>query len=174
MVHPAQSPETIPQLLWLPVDSTLPECDCLFLFMFQQTAETVFRKKIYKKYYVLMSRWSIESVPEISLPPCTVYIPSFAIVSKSKLTLLFGRVAQSRQIAKLFLQSLELGLPQPLTPQASVPPSPVLGRGAHSMAREGLGESQFRRGDIYCGTLYIYCTYFVWSSQNETPDQSSI
>jgi hypothetical protein len=28
---------------------------------------------------------------------------------------------QSRQSAKLFLQSSELGLPQPLTPQASVP-----------------------------------------------------
>jgi hypothetical protein len=33
--------------------------------------------------------------------------------------------------------------------------------GAHSLAREGLGESQFRRGDIHCGTLYIYvlCAY---------------
>jgi hypothetical protein len=32
----------------------------------------------------------------------------------------------------------------------------VLGGGAHSLAREGLGESQFRRGDIHCDTLYIY------------------
>jgi hypothetical protein len=24
---------------------------------------------------------------------------------------------------------------------------------------EGLGESQFRRGDIHCGTLYIYVLY---------------
>jgi hypothetical protein len=47
-------------------------------------------------------------------------------------------------------------LPTP-HPQASVPPPPpVLGGGAHSLAREGLGESQFRRGDIHCGTLYIY------------------
>jgi hypothetical protein len=30
-------------------------------------------------------------------------------------------------------------------PQASVPPPTVMGRGAHSLAREGLGESQFRR-----------------------------
>jgi hypothetical protein len=36
------------------------------------------------------------------------------------------------------------------------PPPPVLGGGAHSLAREGLGESQIRRGDIHCGTLYIY------------------
>ena len=53
------------QLLCLLVDSPLPECDYLFLFMFQQTAETVLRKKINKKDYFLMRRWSIESVPEI-------------------------------------------------------------------------------------------------------------
>ncbi len=42
-------------------------------------------------------------------------------------------------------------------PQASVPPlPPVLGGGAHSLAREGLGEFQFRQGDIHCGALYIY------------------
>ncbi len=39
--------------------------------------------------------------------------------------------SQRRQSAKFFLPSSEL-------------------------AREGLGESQFRRGDIHCGTLYIY------------------
>jgi hypothetical protein len=33
---------------------------------------------------------------------------------------------------------------------------PVRWGGAHSLAREGLGESEFRRGDIHCGTLYIY------------------
>jgi hypothetical protein len=53
-----------------------------------------------------------------------------------------------RQIAKLFLQSSELGLPQP-HPQASVPPPPFgSGGGAHSLAREGVGESQFQRGGI--------------------------
>jgi hypothetical protein len=36
--------QRLSQLLCLPVDSPLPECDCLFLFMFQQTAETVLRK----------------------------------------------------------------------------------------------------------------------------------
>jgi hypothetical protein len=40
-----------------------------------------------------------------------------------------------------------------------VPPLLVPGGGAHSLAREGVGESQFRRGDIHCGTL-IYM-YFV-------------
>ena len=54
------------------------------------------------------------------------------------------------QSAKLFLQSSDLGLaPTPHPPLVS-------GGGAHSLAREGVGESQFRRGDIHCGTLYIY------------------
>jgi hypothetical protein len=67
---------------------------------------------------------------------------------------------QSRQSAKLFLKSSELGLPQPLTRRRVCPLPPVLGGGAHSLARDGLGESQFRRGDIYTVLLFIY-TYFV-------------
>jgi hypothetical protein len=53
----------------------------------------------------------------------------------------------------LFLQSLELGLPQPLTRRRLCLP-PVLGGGAHSLAR-GLGESQFRRGHTLWYSLYI-------------------
>jgi hypothetical protein len=49
---------------------------------------------------------------------------------------------QSRQSAKLFLQSLELGLPQPLTRPL------VLGGGAHSLAKEGT--------TVQCDTLYMY------------------
>ncbi len=41
-------------------------------------------------------------------------------------------------------------------------PPPVLGAGAHSLAREGFGESQFRRGDIHCGTHYIYVYFVIW------------
>jgi hypothetical protein len=43
-------------------------------------------------------------------------------------------------------------------PQASVPPPlPLLpGGGAHSLTREGVGESQFRRGDIHCNTLHMW------------------
>ncbi len=38
----------------------------------------------------------------------------------------------------------------------------VVGRGgAHSPAVEGLGESQFRRGDMHCGTVLFIYTYFV-------------
>jgi hypothetical protein len=50
--------------------------------------------------------------------------------------------AQSRQNAKLFLQSSELGLPQPLTRRRVCPTPPLVpGGGAHSLAREGVGES---------------------------------
>jgi hypothetical protein len=50
-----------------------------------------------------------------------------------------------------------VGIETPPTPhpRASVPPPPLVpGGGAHSLAREGVGESQFRRGNIHCGTLY--------------------
>ncbi len=65
---------------------------------------------------------------------------------------------QSRQSAKLSLKSSELGLPKPLTRRRVCPPPGSGGRDMHStLARErGLGESQFQRGDIHCGTLYIY------------------
>jgi hypothetical protein len=66
-----------------------------------------------------------------------------------------GTAPESRQSAKLFLKSSELGLPHPLTRP------PVLGGGLHSRAREGLGESQFRPGDIHCGTLYINVLYIT-------------
>jgi hypothetical protein len=65
--------------------------------------------------------------------------------------------AHSRQSAKLFLQSSELGLPHP-PPAGECAPPPAFGSGgggAHSLAGEGLGESQFRRGDIHCGTLCV-------------------
>ncbi len=73
-------------------------------------------------------------------------------------------VPQSRQSAKLFLQSSELGLPTPLA-AVECAPHPLVrgggGRRAHSLAGEGLGESQFRRGDLHSGALYMY-KYFVY------------
>ncbi len=67
---------------------------------------------------------------------------------------------QSRQSAKLFLQSSELGLPQPLTRRRVCPPALVHGRG---LLHTRLGErgSQFRRGDRHCSTLGILYMYFV-------------
>jgi hypothetical protein len=50
--------------------------------------------------------------------------------------------------------------PQPPTRRLVCPlPPVVLGGGEHSLARKGLGESQFRRG-AYTVVLFI-CTYFV-------------
>jgi hypothetical protein len=58
------------------------------------------------------------------------------------------RAPHSRQSAKLFLQSSAGDCaPLPL----------VQGGGAHWLAREGVGESQFQRWDIHCNTLmYMY------------------
>jgi hypothetical protein len=47
----------------------LPECVCLFLFPLLNRAETVLCEIISKKYDFLMRQWSLENVPEISLPP---------------------------------------------------------------------------------------------------------
>jgi hypothetical protein len=58
-----------------------------------------------------------------------------------------------------FFKSSELGLPQPITRRRGCPTPPVLGGGAHSLAREGLGESQSDEG-TYTVVLFIY-TYFV-------------
>ncbi len=74
---------------------------------------------------------------------------------------------QSRQSAKLFLQSLELGLPHPLTRRRVCPPLPPPGSGGRVTLAcgRGGGGSQSQWGDIlvHCGTLGtgIYRMYFV-------------
>ncbi len=61
---------------------------------------------------------------------------------------------QSRQIARLFLQSSELG-PHTPSPQAIVSP-PLCFREGRWTGQVGVGRrSQFRRGDRHCGTLGI-------------------
>jgi hypothetical protein len=42
-----------------------------------------------------------------------------------------------------------------------VPPPFGSGGGAHSLAGEGVWESEFKRGDIHCGTLGIYVQYVL-------------
>jgi hypothetical protein len=52
--------------------------------------------------------------------------------------------------------------PNPSPAGECAPPPPLVpGGGAHSLAREGLGESQFRRGEIHHGTLCLSYKYFV-------------
>ncbi len=74
---------------------------------------------------------------------------------------LAGGSSQSKQRSKLFLQSSELGLPQPLTHRRVCPPPFGFGGGGQPFCRERgwEGESQFRRGDINCGALYmcVFC-----------------
>jgi hypothetical protein len=84
-------------------------------------------------------------------------LPLPAIFSKKPLVQTRGLAAQSRQSAKLFLKSRNWDSPNPSPAGECAPsPPPVFGGGEHSLAREGWGESQFRRGYIHCGTLYIY------------------
>jgi hypothetical protein len=71
-----------------------------------------------------------------------------------------GWFAQIRQSAKLFLQSSELGLPQPLTPRRVVPPPPGSGGEGHTRWRERGWESPNCDEDTYTVVLFIY-TYFV-------------
>jgi hypothetical protein len=72
--------------------------------------------------------------------------------------------SQSRQSAKLFSSRRNWDSPNP-SPAGECAPPPVLGGGAHSLAREGLGESQFRRGDIHTGTLHIYVRTLWWEGK---------
>ncbi len=66
---------------------------------------------------------------------------------------------QSRQSAKPFLQSSELGLPHPSPAGECALPPLVRGVRGTLACGKGVGESQFRRGDIHCGTLstYVLC-----------------
>jgi hypothetical protein len=81
-------------------------------------------------------------------------------IIKSKIVSVVS-LPQSRQSAKLFLQSLELGLPHSLTrKRVCLPPLLPVGRGTIACGR-GVGDwggSQLRRGDIHCDTLMYLCT----------------
>jgi hypothetical protein len=71
--------------------------------------------------------------------------------------------SQSRQSARLSLQSSLLGLHHPSPADECVTPPPPCSRvGTHSLAGEGAGGSQFERGDRHCVTLGIYVLYFVY------------
>ncbi len=75
---------------------------------------------------------------------------------------------QNRQSARLLHQSSELRLPHPLTRRRVC--SPLLWfRGGYTLtAGEGVGGSQFRRGDRHCGNLgtYLYM-HFVFTGMGE-------
>jgi hypothetical protein len=72
-----------------------------------------------------------------------------------------GQKAQSSRVLCFFSSRWNWDFPNPSPARECANPL-VPGGGARSLAREGVGESQFRRGDIHCGTLYIcICTLWV-------------
>ncbi len=62
---------------------------------------------------------------------------------------------QSRQSAKRFSSRWNWDSPTPLAAGECAPPPFGPGGRAHSLGAKGVGESQFQRGDIHCGALYI-------------------
>jgi hypothetical protein len=73
MVYPAQSPDTLP--------ASMPSCWFIFagMWLFDYNYVSAdswdgYAEKNNKKDYLLTWPGSIEIVPEISLPPCTVYV----------------------------------------------------------------------------------------------------
>ncbi len=77
---------------------------------------------------------------------------------------------QSRQSAKLFLQSPELRLPNP-SPAGECPPPPRSGgRGTLSCTRGGWGVPS----DRYCGTLGIYSYVLCMGKTNGTAQLHSV
>jgi hypothetical protein len=62
---------------------------------------------------------------------------------------------QSRQSAKRFYSRWNWDSPTPLAAGECAPPPFGPGGRAQSLAAKGVGESQFKRGDIHCGALYI-------------------
>ncbi len=73
----------------------------------------------------------------------------------------FTRKAQ----CSAFSPVVRIGTPPTPSPAGECAPS-LWFRGAHSLAGEGVGVSQFRRRDIHWGTLNIYvlCTRKAWGS----------
>ncbi len=67
---------------------------------------------------------------------------------------------QSRESSRLFLL-VRIRTPTP-SPVGECVPSPLWFRSTHSLAGEGVGGSQFGRGDRHCGTLCIY-VLSIWN-----------
>jgi hypothetical protein len=81
-----------------------------------------------------------------------------------------GPIHRVGRVLSFFSSRQNWDSPNPSPAGECAPPPPqVLGGRVHSMAREGLGESQFRRGVIHCGTVLFMFTYFVVSSNTPPP-----
>ncbi len=91
---------------------------------------------------------------------CLERHPTAVVCDKSELTVPYCMQYSVGRVLSFF-SSRRNWDSQPLTRSRVCPPPPRFSGGRGTLlAREGLGESQFRRGDIHCGTIYIYM-YFV-------------
>jgi hypothetical protein len=59
------------------------------------------------------------------------------------------------RVLRFFSSRRNWNSPTPLAAGECAPPPFGPGGREHSLAGEGLGEPQFRRGDIHCGALYL-------------------
>jgi hypothetical protein len=85
-------------------------------------------------------------------------LPAYYLFASTSLcTVVIVSGAGQTEYTRLFLQSSELGPSHPLIrKRVRLPPHFDLGGGTHSLAGEGVGESQFGRGDRHLRTLGIY------------------
>ncbi len=76
---------------------------------------------------------------------------------------------QSRQSSKLFSSRRNWDSPNPSPSGECAPPHWFRGGGAHSQARKGLGESQFRRGEtLYSKYTVVLCIYLYFVTKAAT------
>jgi len=89
---------------------------------------------------------------------------SLSVLVKELLSSHFFNIVSDHRVDRVlsfFSSRRNWDSPTPLTRRLVSPPPFGSGEGAHSLAREGLGESQFRRGYLHCGTLYLLYTFFL-------------
>ncbi len=110
-----------------------------------------------------MSEWGQTLyIRRVGVVNCSVYL--FTLSQKKGndfCSYLHGGVLPFHRVGrKLFFQVVGIGNPPPLHPQASGP-HPFGSGGAHSIEGEGVGESQFRRGDIHYTVVFYIYTYVL-------------
>jgi hypothetical protein len=96
---------------------------------------------------------------------------TYSALHRQKFVFIVGKHWVGR-VLRFFSSRRNWDSPNP-SPAGECDPLPVLGGGARSLAREGLGESQFLRGYIHCGTLYTYTyTYFMVERLHGKPSRA--
>jgi hypothetical protein len=99
--------------------------------------------------------YSLVCAPYLARPPCALQNKAHYCRITFSNRRLCSSNTQSRQSAKRFSSRWNWDSPTPLAAGECAPPPYGPGGRAHSLAAKGVGESQFQRGDIHCGALYI-------------------